>query len=112
MGDDDPRLTMQTGAVLKALLVKPSTPRYGLEISKEAGLPRGTIYPILTRLEQAGWLDSFWEDIDEAAEGRRKRRYYRLSEKGAVKGRQALEAASQRLSLGWLPALGPGGARA
>jgi PadR family transcriptional regulator, regulatory protein PadR len=107
----DPRMTLQTGAVLKALLVKPRKPRYGLELSKEAGLPSGTIYPILARLEQAGWIDSFWEDIDEAAEGRRRRRYYRLTEKGAVKGRQVLEATSQRLSLGWQPAPEPGGAQ-
>jgi PadR family transcriptional regulator, regulatory protein PadR len=109
---DDPRITLQTAAVLKALLVKPRKAQYGLELSKAAGLPSGTIYPILARLEHAGWIDSFWEDIDEAAEGRRRRRYYQLTEKGAVKGRQALETTSQRVSLHWFPAPGPSGAQA
>jgi PadR family transcriptional regulator, regulatory protein PadR len=105
-------MTLQTAAVLKALLLKPRRPNYGLELSKQAGLPSGTIYPILARLEHAGWVESFWEDIDEAAEGRRRRRYYRLTQKGAVKGRQVLEATSQRVSLGWRPAPGTGGAGA
>jgi PadR family transcriptional regulator PadR len=93
------------------LLAKPMEPRYGLDISKEAGLQRGTLYPALARLERAGWLTSFQEDIDEAAEGRRKRRYYRLTGVGATKARQALEAETQRLSLpSFIPGPNPGAA--
>jgi PadR family transcriptional regulator PadR len=104
---DDPRMTLQTLAILKVLLDKPLEPRYGLDISKQAGLQRGTLYPALARLERAGWLTSFQEDIDEAAEGRRKRRYYRLTGEGARKARQVLAAESQRLSLpAFLPSPG------
>jgi DNA-binding PadR family transcriptional regulator len=105
---DGPRMTLQTLAILKVLLTRPLEPRYGLDISNEAGLQRGTLYPALARLERAGWLTSFQEDIDEAAEGRRKRRYYRLTGEGAQKARQVLEAETQRLSLPtFLPAPGP-----
>jgi PadR family transcriptional regulator PadR len=100
----EPRMTLQTLAILKVLLAKPLEPRYGLDIAKEAGLKGGTLYPALARLERAGWLTSFQEDIDEAAEGRRRRRYYRLTAEGADKSRRALEAESQRL---WLPAFLP-----
>jgi DNA-binding PadR family transcriptional regulator len=104
-------MTLQTLAILKVLLAKPMEPRYGLDISKEAGLQRGTLYPALARLERAGWLTSFQGDIDEAAEGRRKRRYYRLTGVGATKARQALEAETQRLSLpSFIPGPNPGAA--
>ena len=78
-----PRLTYQTRVVLRILLESASEQQYGLEIARRAGLPSGTIYPILARLETAGWLASGWENIDEALEGRRKRRYYQLTGLGA-----------------------------
>jgi PadR family transcriptional regulator PadR len=102
---DEVRLTLQTLKILKVLLAKPLLPRYGLDISKEAGLQRGTLYPALARLEKAGWLASFQEDIDEAAEGRRKRRYYQLTGEGARKARQVLEDETQQLTL---PSFVPG----
>ncbi|MCX4657300.1 helix-turn-helix transcriptional regulator [Streptomyces microflavus] len=79
----EPRMTMPTRAVLAAFMAKPADEHYGLEVSEAAGLAPGSIYPILIRLEQCGWLESRWEDIDKHAEGRPARRYYRLSEKGA-----------------------------
>jgi PadR family transcriptional regulator len=65
------RITLQTLQVLRVLLADPLGEHYGLEISKDSGLPTGSIYPILARLETAGWLASAWEDIDESREGRR-----------------------------------------
>jgi PadR family transcriptional regulator PadR len=41
------------------------------------GLPTGTVYPALRRLERAGWIDGEWSTVD----GRR-RRTYRLSRAG------------------------------
>ena len=47
-------------------------------------LPSGTIYPVLHRLEQAGWIASDWHE----ANGRR-RRVYRLTRRGQTElGRQ------------------------
>ncbi|MEU9201924.1 helix-turn-helix transcriptional regulator [Streptomyces sp. NPDC048332] len=92
----EPRMTMATKAVLSALIAKPADEHYGLEISDAAGLAPGSIYPILIRLEQCGWLESRWEDIDTHEEGRPKRRYYRLSQKGAQSATAALAKASGR----------------
>jgi PadR family transcriptional regulator, regulatory protein PadR len=57
-----PRMTMPTQLVLRALLAEPAQEMYGLQICQAAGLPSGTIHPILARLEGLGWLESRWED--------------------------------------------------
>lgn len=88
-----PRLTYNTALVLLAL---DGGHRYGFEIMELTGLPSGTVYPILRRLEAAGWLASDWEEDDEArAQGRPRRRYYVL----AAPGREALTAAVRRFRL-------------
>jgi PadR family transcriptional regulator, regulatory protein PadR len=102
---DAPRMTLQTQLVLRVLLAEPTRELYGLQISQNAGLATGTIHPILARLEGFGWLDSHWEDIDPAKEGRPKRRYYRLTETGAERARHALATTRTRLSA-LLPGLG------
>ena len=55
----------------------------------------GTLYKALTRMENAGLLESVWEDPDTAvAEGRPRRRLYSITAKGRVAlGEVAAEAA-------------------
>ena len=86
-------MTLPTQLVLRAMLAEPSHEMYGLQISQAAELPSGTIHPILARLEACGWLESRWEDIDPAEQGRPRRRYYRLSPDGAERARNALARA-------------------
>jgi PadR family transcriptional regulator PadR len=84
-------MTLQTQLVLRALLEDPSKERYGLALCELVGLPSGTIYPILARLEQLRWVESFWEDADRhVVEGRPRRRYYRLTPDGAEHAGHAL----------------------
>ncbi|MGH3823761.1 MAG: PadR family transcriptional regulator [Pseudonocardiaceae bacterium] len=85
-----PRMTLPTQLVLRAMLEDPTQEMYGLQISQAAELPSGTIHPILARLEGCGWLESRWEDIDPAKEGRPRRRYYHLSSEGVEYARTAL----------------------
>ena len=101
-----PKMTVQTQLVLRALLEHPARELYGLQISDAAGLATGTIHPILARLEGLGWLESRWEDIDPATKGRPKRRYYKLSPRGAEHARQAL--ATARTPVDRLSVLRPG----
>jgi DNA-binding PadR family transcriptional regulator len=83
-------LTYSTGIVLLALA---RGHRYGFDIMDASGLPDGTVYPALRRLEAAGMVDSAWEDDETAkAEKRPARRYYRLT----AAGQQALESALAR----------------
>ena len=86
-------MTIPTQLVLRALLADPQRELYGLEIGTAAGLPSGTIHPILARLEGIGWLQSSWEDVDVRAAGRPARRYYRLTGDGIVSARHALARA-------------------
>jgi DNA-binding PadR family transcriptional regulator len=90
-----PRMTIPTQLVLRVLLGKPTQEMYGLQICEQAGLPSGTIHPILARLEREhGWVTSHWEDIKPEEVGRPRRRYYRLTEDGAESARIALALAT------------------
>jgi PadR family transcriptional regulator, regulatory protein PadR len=95
---DQPRMTLQTLAVLNVLLEDPATHRYGLEISKGAGLATGSIYPILARLEQAGWLTSDWEDVQPSTAGRPRRRFYQLTAIGEQNAYRAIHKAQQSIT--------------
>lgn len=94
------RMTLQTRLVLSVLLDDPRRERYGLELCELLGLASGTIYPILSRLEQAGWLLSSWEDPTVHEEsGRPRRRLYRLTDDGAVQAGRSLERTRKQLRL-------------
>jgi DNA-binding PadR family transcriptional regulator len=101
------RLGGATIDVLTVLLDSPG-PRWGLELIKTTGRPSGTVYPLLDRLERAGWLASSWDD-DAARPGPR-RRMYRLTPDGAVAARDALgkAAARRRPRPGWSAEPNPG----
>lgn len=65
------RLTPALRAVLECL-TEADAEMWGLLISTETGRPTGTIYPLLERLERAGFLQSRWEtDIDRPGPRRR-----------------------------------------
>src|ERR1022692_1579808 len=93
-----PRMTLPTQLVLRAMLTEPTQEMYGLQICTDAGLPSGTIHPILARLEGFGWLESHWEDVSPREQGRPRRRYYRLTTDGAERARLALAQATTSIS--------------
>jgi len=72
------------------MLGRPSEEHYGLELSRAAHLASGTIYPILRRLEQRGWVVSRWEDVDPSEQGRPRKRLYQLTGHGAQLARKQL----------------------
>ena len=98
-----PRMTTSVLKVVAALLAEPAAERYGLQLMQATGLPSGTLYPILVRLERAGWVESRWEQTDPAAEGRPTRRYYRLTTDGAVEARREVAAMQQQMARVALP---------
>lgn len=97
-----PRMTVQTLALLSVMLSDPFSEWYGLELSRTAGVKTGTLYPTLARLEDARWLTSTWEEVDPAIEGRPRRRLYRLTGEGADAARSAVDEAVARMSTGRL----------
>ncbi|MBY2969499.1 PadR family transcriptional regulator [Rhizobium leguminosarum] len=69
--------------VLAAILNGSGQGSSGVDIAKVTGLASGSLYPILIRLERAGWLSSAWEAGEPAELGRPRRRFYRLTALGA-----------------------------
>jgi DNA-binding PadR family transcriptional regulator len=92
------RLTRTTTRTLLAFLEAPRTWRYGYDLMKAAGLSSGTLYPLLARLADDGWLESRWEESEHP--GKPPRQLYRLTATGRLKARQALE----RAEASWLRA--------
>ena len=89
-----PKMTLQAKMVLHLALQDPGREWYGLQMIEATGLPAGTIYPIIARLERYGWLESRWEDpAEHEAAGRPRRRYYRFTADGAERARLALAPA-------------------
>jgi PadR family transcriptional regulator, regulatory protein PadR len=83
------RLSFTTVAVLKALV---DGSRYGFDIMEAAGLASGTVYPILGRLEEGGYVRSQWEPAAVAQKARRPaRRYYVITGPGRRALAESLE---------------------
>jgi DNA-binding PadR family transcriptional regulator len=56
---------------------------YGFDVMDATGLPSGTVYPALRRMESAGLIASRWEDAAVAQrEQRPPRKYYSLTKAG------------------------------
>ena len=74
------RFTPATALVLHALL---DGRHHGFDIMDATGLPSGTVYPILRRLNADGMVRSRWEKDGVARkEQRPPRRYYELTSSG------------------------------
>jgi DNA-binding PadR family transcriptional regulator len=103
---DLPRVTAATLDVLEVLLDHDDGQLYGLKIAKMIGRPTGSVFPILARLEQLGWVTSKWETAEQSASGSR-RRFYRLSGEGMASGRVLLDQRRPvRTGFRWQPAPG------
>ena len=83
-------LTYSTTLVLHALAAGVG---HGFDILDATGLPSGTVYPILRRLEGEGLVSAAWEDVAIARDEQRPpRRYYELTRAGG----EVLKAARAR----------------
>jgi len=86
-GEKQPKATRATKKVLTAFMDRPGEELHGFALLSETGLRSGTLYPLLIRLENLGWLQSRWEEND--APGPR-RRLYRLTGMGESSGADML----------------------
>jgi PadR family transcriptional regulator, regulatory protein PadR len=69
---------------------------YGFDVMDATGLPSGTVYPALRRMETEGLISSQWEAGKKAqAEQRPPRKYYRVTRAGT----QVLEHSQRRYPL-------------
>jgi DNA-binding PadR family transcriptional regulator len=87
------KLSHTAAMILKAL---DAGHAYGLGVMEVTGLPSGTVYPAMRRLERDSLIRSRWEKQSIAdAEQRPPRKYYTLT----TSGRATLEAAERRYPL-------------
>lgn len=82
------KVTNATLDVMEALLVSEGGV-HGYAIAQAAKKPTGSVYPILARLESAGWLESFWETEEQTA-GVPRKRFYHLTPNGTAGARDLL----------------------
>jgi DNA-binding PadR family transcriptional regulator len=87
MNTKPPRITGPTLKVLGEFFNRPIDRLSGSEISRSTGLASGTLYPILFRLEEAGWLESEWEEVVPVHVKRPRRRLYRMTATGEASAR-------------------------
>ncbi|MGA5563037.1 PadR family transcriptional regulator [Streptomyces platensis] len=83
-------VTSSMARVLSVFIADPEQSRYGLELMHDTGLSGGTVYPVLIKLEQAGWVTSSEEDIDPHKEGRPRRRNFTITPEGLRAARTSL----------------------
>lgn len=95
----DVRITISVAAVLRAFLDEPRKPRYGYDLMRQTRQASGKLYPILARLERAGWLERWREQEDASEAGRPNRVMYRLTGEGTARARIGLAELHQELGL-------------
>lgn len=75
-------LGLVSATILQAVL---EGGRYGLDIMDVTGLPDGTVYKTLHRMEKRGLVQAHWEEPEIAERERRPRRkYYAITASGEV----------------------------
>ena len=77
-----PNISKQTRTALASFLAQQPEWRYGYDISQETGLKSGTLYPLLIRLHDLGFLEAEWRP--SAKPGRPARHAYRLTASGVA----------------------------
>jgi PadR family transcriptional regulator PadR len=86
-------LSLATATILNAVANGYS---FGFDVVDVTGMPGGTVYPALRRLEDSGFLTSEWEEDRVAhAEQLQRRRYYEITKAG----REVLAEALKRYRL-------------
>lgn len=89
----DPKLSHTAAMILQAIH---AGYKYGFSIMEMTGLPSGTVYPAMRRLERDDLIRSQWEKQSIAdAEQRPPRKYYKLTQVGIT----SLEASRKRYPL-------------
>jgi PadR family transcriptional regulator PadR len=92
------RPSQQTMEVMMAIAQRDGSWAYGYDIARETGLKSGSLYPILARLAELGWLTATWETV--AIPGRPARHLYRLTPAGKAALREAASSKDSSLAYG------------
>jgi PadR family transcriptional regulator PadR len=81
----EPRMSYQSMRILNSFMSQPGREWSGADLIAGSGVPSGTLYPLLYRFEDAGWLVGRWETGDPKVMGRPLRKLYRMTGHGLAK---------------------------
>lgn len=90
----DPRISGIGLKVLAHFYQFPSCEWSGASLQRDVGVLSGTLYPMLIRFEEEGWLSSRKEEGNPSELGRPLKRFYTLTEKGRKRVYQLLNELS------------------
>lgn len=93
----------QAATLFFALGERPAEWQHGYDLLRRTGLASGTLYPLLMRLHEAGYLEARWEQA--AHPSRPPRHAYRLTASGAAFGRALLAEGKSQRTAGYREAL-------
>jgi DNA-binding PadR family transcriptional regulator len=89
----EPKLSHTAAMILQAI---DAGYIYGFSVMEVTGLPSGTVYPAMRRLERDEWIRSHWEAQSIAdSEQRPPRKYYKVTRAG----KSTLETSQKRYPL-------------
>ena len=92
-------LSAQARNLLAVMAQGGSRWHHGYDLCRRAGIKSGTLYPLLIRLEEQGYLDAEWRAPAEP--GRPPRHAYRLTAAGLELAFDNPPAAAERPASGW-----------
>src|SRR5688572_12147533 len=81
-----PNTSTQTALLLSTLLNTPAEWKHGYGLSQLTGIKSGTLYPLLIRLTEQGFLESKWQETQRP--GAPPRHMYRLTPSGRAFARE------------------------
>ena len=87
------RSSGQTLNLLRCLMDQPRKWHHGYELSKATDLLSGTLYPILMRMSDRGFLEHKW--LPSPEDGRPPRHVYRLTAAGVAHAKQQFELSDE-----------------
>ena len=85
------RVTSNLLKVATVLLAAPDERHWGYQTSRTAGVRSATLYRLLSRLVEFGWVTDGWEDPNTLTVRRPPRRYYVLTDRGRVELTRIIE---------------------
>ena len=91
-----PNISKHTSLLLSIMLESSAQWRHGYHLSQITGFKSGTLYPLLMRLEEQGFLASKWQDGERP--GGPPRHVYRLTASGRVLARERRAALLGKLA--------------
>jgi len=95
--DRRPRISKQMRLLLQELLGEPQAWRHGYDLSQATGIKSGTLYPLLMRLQEQGFLQSRWEEPER--EGRPPRHAYCLTTNGVALAKSLRQPLLRKLTM-------------